>query len=438
MWLLAIIMAAVGDARLAGDPPGGAGLAPPIGAVRLSISDAQWVIEPVTPRSNVARLLVTAGGAPLGWFWADSAGRFCRVREVEAFPEGVIRAWGVPGDLAARARGALPEGVATRAALDAVGPGGLRAWIRAGRRSGVQRGDWWWIRIAGQPAARFEAVDVDERLAFGRLTLLADVDLRAGAVFESWRPEPSGVLRTGVCYVDEASGRVWVALPGGFEARGQRVVFERDGLAIGRGVLERLDDRFGYVLPSSATPLEALRAGDGAKIFRAGQTSPLEGVAFVQDGVACVDVGEIDGLALGQTGRLWRGGDEVGDARVARLQASYCVVEPHGAGAIAARDRVVFEPRRPRVAAAVIREVIDGTIFVADVATASESAAPSWAASGIGMPWRRPLAIAGEEGVIGAGLVVEIEKNTGLGFGLDETLRRSLRPGDRLLIDRGD
>ena len=163
------------------------------------------------------------------------------------------RAWLVGSDLVGRLLADWPMGASLHARIDRVGPGTRSAWIQAGADQGVQVGDRWWLRAAGQPLARFDVCTVERETCFCAVGALAtDVRLAAGQVVELW---PSPGQRRGaraisaVAYVESAGGehRAWVAAPAHVSCpRDPHLSFYRDGRYVGHGIVEAMDDRFWY------------------------------------------------------------------------------------------------------------------------------------------------------------------------------------------------
>lgn len=373
------------------------------------------------------RLLVVTDRGPLGWFELAPDGRTYR-RVVGPVALEVLdnaRGWAVADDIVAGVGDRWPAAIPIRAALETVGPGARTAWLRAGSIYGVGRGDCWWARTAGQPVARFDVLDVTPQLAFGRLVpLAANVDLREGVVFESWARRAKRVGRSGVCAIGSDS-LIWIALPRDFVPRELRVVLERAGKPIGRGVLERTDARFGYVRPSPATAAAAVRVGDAARLEAPGIGARRGVRTFVQeDGARLIDAGELDGVRRGQRASVLAGGEVVGQIVVTRVQPAYAGVAWSGqrpAAPVPPVARVVFEaPARPR-ALAVVDAVVDGSVFVATV-------------GGAPCPVGTVLAIDHASELIGAAMVVEVAAGRAIGFAIRRAQQQPPRVGDVLRL----
>lgn len=288
-------------------------------------------------------LAVFAGSRPVGIAdrVADGPGPgvfMPRVWEPAASATGVLRAWVFDARPSAADIERWPRDAEYFAEIDSVGPGERTAWITAGRRAGVRVGDCWWLRIEGQPAARFDVLWVDEELTFVEVVaLLADLQLHPQQRVARW-PTPGqrrdGVTETAVSFVTRTGGarEVWAPAPRGVPVPDEpHVTFWRRGQVVGHGVVQRYDERFWYTsfvptLPG-AEPLVAdrmvvrtlrdiIERRFAARVF---ELSPAGAV---------IDAGETDRVNFGDVGTVWRGGRVVGQVTVTQAQRAYSVVAP--------------------------------------------------------------------------------------------------------------
>ena len=364
------------------------------------------------------------------------------------------RAWLVGSDLVGQVFADWPMGASLNARIDRVGPGARSAWIRAGADEGIQVGDRWWLRAAGQPLARFDVRSVEQEACFcAAVALATDVRLAAGQVVELW---PSPGQRRGaraisaVAYVESAGGEhgAWVAAPAHVDCpRDPHLSFYRDGRYVGHGIVEAMDDRFWYarvVTPkgdardrappaapqptTDASPPEAITVGDEAVVRTSADIQQRRFVAHVfessPEGVL-VDAGEADGLTLGQTVLLTRDGMRLGKVRVERVQRGYsvvrCVDSWDGERPAPGDAMHVGPPPAEPVVVAEITAVTDKLLFAARLASEPPP------------PMLTPLAISSGGRTMGVAVLLAREGPLVCGLALEPSLSAPLRPGDRLL-----
>lgn len=233
--------------------------------------------------------------------------------------------------------------------VNAVGPGNQSVWINAGAQDGARVGDGWWLRVNGQPAARFETLLVAARLSFARVTpLAADVPLWPGqrvAVWPNPLDERLGHLRSAVARVEmrEALCIAWIARPPGAALTGEmHVEFKRGGATIALGALERSDALFAHVrviaqfLPSQSNKSPgqaccAVQVGDSVEFrtpadIQAGRY--LVRLFAPRTGEFLINAGEPESIERGASGAVFRNGQPVGRARIERVQSGYSVIRP--------------------------------------------------------------------------------------------------------------
>ena len=214
-------------------------------------------VSPLDDRSERCKAeswAVFADSEPVGWLRpADSGvlpGRIALPGVVAPKPGW---AWPVPAQFTASLLDDWPAQTTVTAELDSVGPGLRSAWILAGARMGVVPGDSWWLRVGGQPIARFDVRATEPDLSFCAVTpLVSQAELFTGDRVEAW-PAPgdaqSGLIRSAVAYVeDNPSGQfIWIAAPPRAEASAEpQIEVYRAGRFVGHGVVERQDERFWY------------------------------------------------------------------------------------------------------------------------------------------------------------------------------------------------
>ena len=361
--------------------------------------------------------------------------------------------------------------------VDSVGPGGRSAWIRAGTNEGVRVGDTWWLRIGGQPAARCDVRFVALDVCFCAVVPLAsDPSVRAGVRVALW-PAP-GERRTwratsAVSYIEERNNStlVWVAGPVGVACSSEaHVDFFHAGQYVDHAVVERRDSRFWYarLLPTAARgagsatsvdaampdasptsstapqppssqptrialPLKpALRVGDDVVIRTQADVDQRRFIARVFDVTpagALVNAGEADGLAPGQTLKLFRAGEVVGDALVQSVQSTYAIV---GLNAEAAGQPITLRigdelwpgpPPSAPMAVGLIQSVTDETLFTARVADSP--------------PLRTPLLVRASKQTVGVAVLVAAENGSAVGFALPCAQLTPLAGGMQLLREAG-
>ncbi|MEW6251680.1 MAG: hypothetical protein AB1716_13630 [Planctomycetota bacterium] len=386
-----------------------------------------------------ARLFVVSAGEAC---WADpvdsagpSAPTFALRRAIPLATAKAAVGWLVPPHLVARLRPLWPAGLDFEAEVDSVGPGGRSVWLAAGAHQGVRAGDTWWLRVSGQPAARLEVRHVGPSAAFCSVTPLArEVPLRPGSRAALWpRPadERDGSARTAVAYIERRTGDalVWVAAPPEAGVPPEpHLDFLHEGRYIGHGVVERRDERFWYArfIPLSDATAEQLPtpapAGSGPRAQRDTPSSPAVGddvlvrtrreiderrfVARVFDRSPAgplIDAGEYDGLRTGDTGLVYRGTEKLGEATLGRVQRTYSVLGP-AALRVGAGDTVMFGPAPPPGAQV---GAISQVHSFGEVTVRLDIPRP---------PLMRPLAVRGDEGPVGALLLVQAGAGRAAGF----------------------
>lgn len=257
-----------------------------------------------------------------------------------AFPPRA--AWRFERDWDLRQLTSWPAGAELVASIDSVSPQKDGVWITAGAEQGAAVDGWWWARRRGQPVARIQIVSVAAGYSFGRLELIAsDYAPKPGDAITRWmRPSDlrSHVVRTAIVAIDETTGdggadarAVWIAAPPvGAWASGPRVIFQRDGVRLGAGMVDHRAELIWRVRVGAGTDPETLRVGDEAlaRLGDAdGEVDARFGRVFDREAAgALVDLGEIDGIRDGLHGVVIAAAGAEHPVEVARLQRSYCVI----------------------------------------------------------------------------------------------------------------
>ncbi len=307
-------------------------------------------------------------------------------------------AWLIPAQLTRRKLVDWPEQADYFARILAVGPGGHTAWLRVGSEEGVQVGDAWWLRIHGQPAARLDTLYLSDRLALCRVQCLAaDVLIEPDSAVALWprlADRRDGAALSAVSFLEQqVDCRIaWIALPPNHDLHtGNQVEFSRQGDISGFGVIDRIDDLFGYVritgeiaakpaaadatntaaagsrpargsaeklapgmvrvspaapistpasAPTVVTPPSGVMIGDTARIrtaadLKAGRFVPR--IVSLGDAGYLINAGEAEQLKKDFVGTVYRDGHAVGLARVVRVQTEYSLLRP-------VEDGTRFEP----------------------------------------------------------------------------------------------
>jgi len=402
------------------------------------------------------RLLVCDGVRPVAW--ADPVevdGEQGVFQLGQAVPKAVfkksLRAWLVTADLVGAIRSRWPMGASLSVPIDSITLGGTRAWVAAGERHGVRVGDRWWLRIGGQPAARFDVRFVAPGVCFCSIVpLVADPPIEPGNAVGLW-PSPAdqraGRLTSAVCCIEDRSGTslVWVAAPEGVEVpKPAHLDFYHDGGYIGHGRVERMDDRFWYArfhaasgaerstavaspasqpaseaatscptsAPVSESGLTELVVGDEVRVrtqedIRRGRFAARV-FELAAEG-ALISAGEVDGVEAGDRLTMYRGGQDIGRAVVRRVQRSYSVLAAVAADsgpwlALRVNDEARLGPPPPGLTRiGMIQEVVAGTLFTAKVA-------------GRNPPLYTPLAVRSLGRTVAVGILVARDASIAGGF----------------------
>ncbi len=437
-----------------------------------------------SPGPPGAALLILSGARPLAWAYpadvAQSATEYRHTGPI-AVPDSRPRlsAWFVPADLTARLMDQWPRDLTVAAEVDSFGPGGRSAWVRAGSNDGVAVGDTWWLRIGGQPVARFETRVVDAALSFCTVVpLVSGPPLRPGARVTLW-PSPGaarlGMAVTAVVYIEPGTSDplVWVAAPPAVPTPPEpHLDFFRDGRFVAHGIVEHQDSRFWYVRlvragaesaasPSSgaaeaagggalsgpgaapadpvarasaATPARdslPVRVGDDARVRTQTDVDTLRFIARVFEvtsGGALINAGETAGITVDRLATAYRGGTVLGMVRVTRVQRTYSVVTleaPAAAYAEAAQGAPTLQvgdylrfvpPPPPPVPVATLSAVIGSDLFTASVT------APS-------VPLHTPLLVQSDGRTVGLAIAVVREGEQVGGFVVRASLATPLAAG---------
>lgn len=361
------------------------------------------------------------------------------LREIDT-PEK-LRAWLIRPRLFAELAPNWPQHAPLTTVIDSIGPGQRHAWLVGGAERGWLRGQSWWLRLAGQPVARFDTRYTGPGLSYCSVTpLVADAPLSPGQCVEAW-PSPgerkNGRVTSAVVFTEDIGSdqRVWIAAPPdvGFP-REPRIDFMRAGRYVGRGVVESRDPAFWYVRVSARACLERIMVGDDAQVRTLTMIHRREFVAHVFETAPegyLIDVGEAENIAVDQFATAWRDGRALGTVIVSRVQNDYAFVRrpPDPPGEPLQRgDEVHFAPRggntEPRVVGE-IDDVVDGTIFTARMRTDRKPSA------------RIPLAVRSGTRTVGAALLIDVADSVGFGFVIGEPQAVSPERGALLVEDGG-
>lgn len=291
----------------------------PLAPEALAVCEGGITVSVESPPTDITglSLVVFRGDEPLGRLNAQNVrdGRLIFPRPSEPVDGDFdrLRAWLVQPELVAHLRPRWPGSAVFSAVLDAVGPGRENIWIRAGRMHGVRMDDTWWVRVHGQPAARFEVLWIGPFESWCRVVpLTVDWSPGAGTSAALW-PTPGERMRgeaaSAVCYVEASDEQqvVWVAaIPQSDLPPDARVEFTRDGRYVTSGVVEREDDRFWYVRTSKQPTPTPVSVGDEARARARRDIAARRFVARVlrvEDRNVWIDAGEVEGLSPGD--RCW-------------------------------------------------------------------------------------------------------------------------------------
>lgn len=291
------------------------------------------------PERRIRRVLLASGIEPLGEILPidPTAQGDCYVLNRSIHPSvsaTSLRAWGVPADFVSTLLPNWPQEGDLLAAVTTVGLGATTAWLNVGHNHGLSRGANFWQLNAGQPAARFDVLFAGENDCYCRvLPLVAGWQPKVGDEVRLW-PSP-GLKRAGraisaVVFVQSVQGglEVWIAAhPKADVGEETRVEFFREGGFLIGGVVNRRDDRFGYVRIPDADA-SRIRIGDAARIRTQADRVAKRFAGCVFELTAAgglIDVGEIDGVQLGDEGRVYRAGEILGFAEILRTQRTYSV-----------------------------------------------------------------------------------------------------------------
>jgi len=428
------------------------------------------------------RLVLAAELQPVGWFELtarkDDKAVFSRTTPTQAEPTSSLSAWLVAPNTTAQLLERWPYDAPLTAPLDSIGPGAASAWIAAGTHHGLRVGDQWWLRIAGQPVARFDVRAVEPETCFGAVVpLAANVSLRSEQAVELW-PTPAqrrrGAGHSAVAYVERAGDvlLVWAAAPRSVACPPEpHLDFYRGGRYLGHGVVEARDELFWYArfTPSatrtrpergtqSATTSPTATAPASRSTTRpdSGELAPLDDTLPIRVGDlavirtqadiahgrlrlhvfeissdgALINGGEGDGLAPGRTGSLLRDGQPLGQVELARVQRGYSAVRPIGgadAWSPAPGDEVRFRPPPPRpTLVGRIETVVERTLFTAQLATGARP------------PLLVPLALRSSDGTTGVGVLLATNGPSACGFAVTLVPDVTLQAGDTLWLDEPD
>ncbi len=396
-----------------------------------------------------ARLFVAAGAKPLAVRDAPPPSQ-PRAELRIAIPAGqtaptALRAWRICEGLDPAWVERWPDGALLETTIDSLGPGGRTAWLSGGVAAALRRDDRLWLRVGGQPVARF-----DVRLTAGELVfctvapLVRDPGLREGQSPELW-PAPgdrrAGRARSAVSYIERVDDAelAWVVLPPRTTYPPDPLFeFFRQGRFVGRGVMERQDDLFAYVRVFPLTPGAGLAVGDDVAIRTLADVQRRRFAARVFEQTAdgyLISAGEHDGLATAEAGTVWRDGAALGQVLVSRVQNAYTLVQAADAATrelLRPGDEVRFGPPPPgprRVG--VIEQVVDGRALL--IRAVASDAAPRDQHEKGALPLDRPLAIRAGGRTVGVAILLCASDGAAAGIVLGEPAALSM--GMELVAD---
>lgn len=382
------------------------------------------------------RLLLAAGGRPLGWCEPVAAphpaGQFA-FSAAPALPADAaeLDAWWIGPRLVATLLPDWPSGAELFAEIDSVGPAGRTVWVRRGGNDGIRVGDGWWLRVGDQPAARFDVLLVEPELSFCQVRpLVSDGPIRPGVRVALW-PSPAerrtGSAHSAVTFVESGSRpRIWIPWPPRIEVSDEpHVEFFRGGRYIGHAIADRRDDRFWYARSIRGAAAGDVQVGDHVRIRTLADVQQQRFSARVfetsSEGVL-ITAGESDGLTVGQECRVFRGQALVMTAAIRRVQREYALLVPADgtpASAVEVLDEVRFagtSDDAPRVIA-VVEEVVGETI-VRVRSPAGEI-----------LPLGRPLAVRANGGVQAVVVLVGAVRDSAIGVLPAAALAGIVSPG---------
>ena len=334
-WInLAVILAAIGlDTTRAGEVV----IALPIRNTESVGGYVNVTLSPLSLESHPEAIFLTAGIDPIAVLTRSEGADYGIARaSLDPGVEDRLEAWAYTGEHAAELLSKWPVEGAFRAEITTVGLGGATVWLDAGNRDGITAGDHWWLRVAGQPVARFDVLFAGDDDCYCRVCpLVAGWSPRVGERAGLW-PSP-GMKRTGraasaVVFVQATpdSREIWLAaLPGADVGDEPRIDFYRGGQFLATGSVDRKDKRFWYVRLTSDSKTSELQIGDDAVIRTAADMKAKRFVGRVFDlttGGGLIDVGEIDGLRVGDSAPVYREGKPIGAVEIVRTQRTYSTV----------------------------------------------------------------------------------------------------------------
>ena len=418
-------------------------------------------IQPVPEFSGIQKIIVAHGIDPIGWFETspnrpDEDESYTSITllagERPNYKPADMDAWVISPQILAQLRAKWPPAVDQSARIDDLAIGGASVWIDAGQDYGISVHDCWWRRVGGQPVARYDVRYVGQSLSLCRIVpLVSDNHTTVGQHVVLW-PSP-GMRRIGravsaVSFVENYEGRriVWVPKPPRIETPAEpRVDFHRDGDYVGYGIAEKSDDRFYYVRLHDGVSTKPVTVGDDA-IFRTIadiRNKRITARVFEQtEEGALINAGEIDGLASGDVGTVYRDRIPIGRVQLQRVQRAYStirllaqqsltvspestngpVVAPLETNNVLKKlDTIRFRDPPPKpLELGKIEKVVDGTLFVARVDPSQKPSLPC------------PIPVHRADRAYGLAILLRIEGEQALGFVQERTLTLLPCIGDRL------
>ncbi|MGD8453162.1 MAG: hypothetical protein PVJ57_15195 [Phycisphaerae bacterium] len=419
-----------------------------------------------------ANLAVVAGLEPVGWFEfverVDDAAIFAGPPCSLPAGAGVLRGWLIAPETVGALRDRWPAEAPLAATIDEIGVGARGAWIAAGSDQGIRPDDHWWLRVGGQPAARFDVRHVEPSLCYCAVVpLAANVQLNHGRRVELW-PGPGerrrGATRTAVGFVERRGDAfiAWLAAPPHASCPAEpHVDFFHNGRYVGHGVVEATDALFWYArlvapdmppaapqpttsapttsapatsqpttsAPTTTAPTPPLAVGDVAVVRTLADIAENRYVARVfsasREG-ALINAGEADGLTPGQTVPLWRDGMPAGTVEVVRVQRGYSIVQRPAAEELSPPEvgdivRVQPPPPPPHTVGHIER-LCAGPLFVARLATSGPA------------PLLAPLMLRQSAGTGGLVILLAADNRHACGFTLSCSLSEPPTAGQMLLM----
>lgn len=345
-----------------------------------------------------------------------------------------LRGWIVRPTLVRHLLPNWPDSASLHTRIDAVGPGGLTAWLALGADRGVQFGQSWWLRDAGQPIARLDVRLVLRDAAFCRVLPLVDEPrLEPGLRPELW-PTPAEQLRgrahTAIVHVEQRPSGMfaWAPAPPGCDAPPEaHLDLFRSGRFIGHAVVEQSDERFWFarIMPTlSETEPEI---GDLAIVRTRAAIAQRDFDARIFEkstNGGLLNVGEPERISIGDLATVYRERQAAAQLEITRLKSDFAMAELRDAPAgfdLQVGDVVRWAPPPPEPARlAEVQRVTGGNLLLLSRTTSAP------------LPLATPLPLRSDGRTIAVVLVLANDAAHSIGFAIKESLPVLPRVGDVL------